>query len=87
MPLQAKALEPIRVLEKKLLKAEKRKYGDLQRQIHALKAALFPAGGLQERVENFMPWYAQYGPAFLKALYRHSPALDQDFIILTSAPE
>ena len=84
--LQAKALDPIRVLEKKLLKAERRKYGDLQRQIHSLKAALFPTGGLQERVENFMPWYAQYGPAFLRDLYAHSPALDQDFIILSLKP-
>jgi bacillithiol synthase len=84
--LQAKALDPIRTLEKKLLKAEKRKYGDLQRQVHSLKAALFPTGGLQERVENFMPWYAQYGPAFMDELYAHSPALDQDFIILSSTP-
>ncbi|HTR27944.1 MAG TPA: bacillithiol biosynthesis cysteine-adding enzyme BshC [Puia sp.] len=84
--LQAKALDPIRVLEKKLLKAEKRKYGDLQRQLHSLKSALFPKGGLQERVENFMPWYAQYGPAFLRDLYDHSPALDQDFIILSLRP-
>jgi bacillithiol biosynthesis cysteine-adding enzyme BshC len=82
--LQAKALEPIRVLEKKLLKAEKRKYGDLQRQVHNLKAALFPTGGLQERVENFMPWYAQYGPDFLCDLFSHSPALDQDFIVLAA---
>jgi bacillithiol biosynthesis cysteine-adding enzyme BshC len=81
--LQAKALDPIRTLEKKLLKAEKRKYGDLQRQVHSLKAALFPTGGLQERVENFMPWYAQYGPAFIDDLYAHSPALDQDFVVLT----
>jgi bacillithiol biosynthesis cysteine-adding enzyme BshC len=84
--LQAKALDPIRTLEKKLLKAEKRKYGDLQRQVNALKAALFPTGGLQERVENFMPWYAQLGPAFIDDLYAHSPALDQDFIILSSTP-
>lgn len=81
--LQAKALDPIRTLEKKLLKAEKRKYGDLQRQVYVFKAALFPTDGLQERVENFMPWYAQYGPGFLHDLYTHSPALDQDFIILT----
>jgi len=82
--LQAKALDPIRTLEKKLLKAEKRKYGDLQRQVHSLKTALFPTGGLQERVENFMPWYAQYGPAFIDDLYAHSPALDQDFIVLSA---
>jgi bacillithiol synthase len=81
--LQAKALDPIRTLEKKLLKAEKRKYGDLQRQVHSIKSALFPSDGLQERVENFMPWYAQYGPGFIAGLYSYSPALDQDFIILT----
>ncbi|HET6256008.1 MAG TPA: bacillithiol biosynthesis cysteine-adding enzyme BshC [Puia sp.] len=81
--LQAKALDPIRTLEKKLLKAEKRKYGDLQRQVQTLKTALFPADGLQERVENILPWYAQYGPDILRDLYMHSPALDQDFIILT----
>ena len=82
--LQAKAVDPIRTLEKKLLKAEKRKFGDLRRQVHALKAALFPGGGLQERVENFLPLYAQYGPAFLEELYRHSPAIDQQFIILSA---
>ncbi|HEV3413842.1 MAG TPA: bacillithiol biosynthesis cysteine-adding enzyme BshC [Puia sp.] len=81
--LQAKALEPIRTLEKKLLKAEKRKYGDLQRQVQTLKTALFPGGTLQERVENFLPWYALYGPEFLAGLYAHSPALDQDFIVLS----
>jgi bacillithiol biosynthesis cysteine-adding enzyme BshC len=82
--LQAKALDPIRVLEKKLLKAEKRKYGDLQRQVHTLKAALFPTGGLQERVENILPWYAQYGPEFIGDLFTHSPALGQDFVILSA---
>jgi uncharacterized protein YllA (UPF0747 family) len=81
--LQAKALDPIRTLEKKLLKAEKRKYGDLQRQIQSLKAALFPTGVLQERVENFMPWYAQYGREFIDDVYAHSSALDQDFVVLT----
>jgi hypothetical protein len=40
--LQARALDPIRTLEKKLLKAEKRKFIDLQRQIYSLKSALFP---------------------------------------------
>ena len=81
--LQTKAVEPIRLLEKKLLRAEKRKFGDQQRQIHAVKDALFPGDGLQERVENFMPWYAAFGPAFIRDLYDHSPALDQDFVVLT----
>lgn len=80
--LQVRALEPIRSLEKKLLKAEKRRFGEQQRQLFALKAALFPHDNLQERIENFMPWYAAYGPAFIRDLHRHSPALAEDFIVL-----
>ena len=80
--LQVRALEPIRSLEKKLLKAEKRKFGEQQRQLAALKAALFPHDDLQERIENFMPWYAAYGPAFIRELYRHSPVLSQEFVVL-----
>jgi bacillithiol biosynthesis cysteine-adding enzyme BshC len=80
--LQAKALEPIRELEKKLLKAEKRKFKDQQRQINVLQSALFPMNGLQERTDNFMPWYAARGKKFIEALYAHSPTLEQEFIVL-----
>jgi bacillithiol biosynthesis cysteine-adding enzyme BshC len=81
--LRARALEPVRELEKKLLKAEKRKFGDQQRQIHALKTTLFPMNGLQERVENFMPWYAARGSRFIRDLYAHSLTLEQEFVVLT----
>jgi bacillithiol synthase len=83
--LQARALEPIKSLEKKLLKAEKRRFGDQRRQVAALKAALFPQDNLQERIDNFLPWYAAYGPAFLRELYRQSPVLEQEFVVLTEA--
>jgi bacillithiol biosynthesis cysteine-adding enzyme BshC len=80
--LQVRALEPLRQLEKKLLKAEKRKYSDLQRQIHSIKNGLFPQGGLQERIDNFLPWYAMAGPRFFRDLYDHSLALEQEFVVL-----
>jgi bacillithiol synthase len=80
--LQAKALEPIRELEKKLLKAEKRKFKDHQRQIHTLQACLFPLNELQERIDNFMPWYARRGPKFIADLYAYSLTLEQEFVIL-----
>ena len=83
--LQARALEPIKTLEKKLLKAERRKFGDQQRQLAALKTALFPHDNLQERVENFMPWYAAMGPDFIKALYTHSLVLEQEFVVLVES--
>lgn len=83
--LQAKAVEPLRELEKKLLKAEKRKFKDQQRQIHAIKSALFPLDGLQERIDNFMPWYAGRGKKFIADLYEHSLALEQEFVILAES--
>lgn len=85
--LQAKALRPLREMEKKLLKAEKRKFSDQQRQIHALRTALFPSGGLQERVDNFMPWYATRGAAFIKDIYEQSPTLEQVFVVLTESAD
>jgi bacillithiol synthase len=80
--LQAKALEPVRELEKKLLKAEKRKFKDQQRQINTVQSALFPRNGLQERTDNFMPWYASRGKKFIADLYAHSLTLEQQFVVL-----
>ncbi len=81
--LQVRALKPLQELEKKLLRAEKRKYESEQRQIHVIKTALFPRNGLQERVDNFMPYYAQWGPAFIDLIYQHSLTLEQEFVILS----
>lgn len=80
--LRVKAIKPLEELEKKLLRAEKKKFEAEQRQIHSIKSALFPKNGLQERIDNFMPYYAKYGKAFLDMLYNNSRSLDQQFIIL-----
>lgn len=79
---QQKVLKHLSSLEKKLLRAEKRKFEDQSRQIETIKHALYPRNGLQERVENFMPFYAKYGPAWVDLIYRHSPAIDQQFLVL-----
>ena len=79
--LQVKALKPLLELEKKMLRAEKRKYETEQRQIHTIKSALFPLNGLQERIDNFMPYYAKYGKDFLEMIYNESLLLDQEFIV------
>jgi bacillithiol biosynthesis cysteine-adding enzyme BshC len=80
--LKSKAVKPIMDLEKKLLKAEKRKFEDQRMHIHSIKSSLFPMDGLQERIENFMPYYAVWGKQFLDMLYKFSPALDQEFTVL-----
>lgn len=80
--LRTRALYRVDELEKKMLRAEKRKFADHRRQLHALKTALFPGGNLQERVENFSSFYALYGKDFLQELHKESPALDQEFVIV-----
>ena len=80
--LQARALKPLKELEKKLLKAEKRKFEEQQKLVYAIKSALFPWNNLQERIENFMPYYAEWGMKFCDILYDNSLSLEQQFIIL-----
>ncbi|NII29122.1 bacillithiol biosynthesis cysteine-adding enzyme BshC [Pseudoflavitalea sp. X16] len=80
--LEIKTLKPIQELEKKMLRAEKKKYEQEQHQINTIKAALFPAGGLQERIENFLPYYALWGKAFIDCVYKSSLTLEQEFVIL-----
>jgi bacillithiol biosynthesis cysteine-adding enzyme BshC len=50
--LKTRSFKTLQELEKKMLRAEKRKYADQQRQIQTIKSALFPDNGLQERKEN-----------------------------------
>lgn len=81
--LQAQALKRITELEKKLLRAEKRKFEVQQRRIQKLKNTAFPGGSLQERVENVSSFYARYGKGLLSRIYQHSPALEQHFTVIT----
>ncbi|PSL44926.1 bacillithiol biosynthesis cysteine-adding enzyme BshC [Chitinophaga niastensis] len=77
-----KALKSIGKLEHKFLRAEKKKFAWQTDQIRQVKNKLFPAGSLQERKENFMPWYAQEGPAFFdRVLAAINPVTDQFTVI------
>jgi bacillithiol synthase len=81
--LKAKTMYRLQELEKKMLRAEKRKFTDQQRQIQTIREQLFPGNGLQERKDNLLYYYAQYGPDFIQALYNHSLGLEQEFVILS----
>ncbi|RYG05349.1 MAG: bacillithiol biosynthesis cysteine-adding enzyme BshC [Chitinophagaceae bacterium] len=81
--LKSRALKNIEELEKKILKAEKRKFEDQNRQVSQVKEALFPKNGLQERVDNFITWYAKYGKSFFDLLYENSLTTEQEFVVLT----
>ena len=74
--LHSKALKGVDELEKKILRAEKRNFADARNKIQEVREALFPLNGLQERVENFIPWYALYGRAFIDLIYENSLTLE-----------
>lgn len=79
--LQKLSLQKIDALEKKMLRAEKRKFDAEQRQITKLKEQLFPKDSLQERVENFSSFYAAYGTDLFRLIYDASLSLEQKFCI------
>ncbi|HEY8915674.1 MAG TPA: bacillithiol biosynthesis cysteine-adding enzyme BshC [Chitinophaga sp.] len=77
-----KAIKSIGRLEHKFLRAEKKKFAWQTDQIRQLRDKLFPANSLQERKENFMPWYIHEGPAlFDRILANMQPLSDQLQII------
>ncbi|MEP6712787.1 MAG: bacillithiol biosynthesis cysteine-adding enzyme BshC [Ferruginibacter sp.] len=81
--LQTQALMRIELLEKKMLKAERIKFEAQQRQITKIRIALFPGNGLQERVDNILPYYSIFGKELIGMLYKNSRGLQQDFCIVT----
>ncbi len=78
----AKMKLQLTVLEKKMLRAEKKKMEIQLLKITRLKNALFPANGLQERVENFSEYYLQYGPAFFDTVKNGIDPLGSAFLII-----
>jgi bacillithiol biosynthesis cysteine-adding enzyme BshC len=80
--LEKKAVNHLRELEKKMLRAEKRKHQSLHGQIMKLKGSLFPNKTLQERTENILPYYARYGKDIIACLHKHSMSLEMQFGVI-----
>lgn len=76
---QAKSLEQ---LEGRLLRAQKQQFETELNQIRSLKEKLFPGGGLQERHDNFIPFFHKHGNTFLETLLTHLDPLRTDFIVI-----
>ena len=76
---QVKGLEH---LEKRLLRAEKKKRKDLLKRAHRLKTELYPEGNLQERELNFLEFYQYSGKGFIHQLVDEFNAFDNTFYII-----
>jgi bacillithiol biosynthesis cysteine-adding enzyme BshC len=85
--LRTRQVKKLSALEKKMLRSEKRKFLAQKNQLDKLFSILFPAGGLQERMENFMLFYSRWGKDFFKILYDASLTLEQEFCIIEALPE
>ena len=77
-----KQLRSLQKLEKKLLRSEKRKHEVAVQKISKLKKNLFPKNSLQERFDNFIPFYLKDGENFIKILLAELNPLAANFVIL-----
>lgn len=77
-----RAVKSLEKIEQKLLRAEKRTQSDKLKQVEAVKDALFPNGGLQERTDNFLNFYLQ-DPRFIEKLIENLDPFDFRFNVLT----
>ncbi|WP_375239007.1 bacillithiol biosynthesis cysteine-adding enzyme BshC [Aurantibacter sp.] len=77
---QTKGLER---LEKRLLKAQKRKLKSEVERIIDLQNQLFPNQSLQERQANFSEFYLEYGETLIPSLIENLNPLDLNFTVLT----
>ena len=81
--LSIQAQKKLALLEKKMIRAEKRKQQTSIDRIQAIKGSLFPKNSLQERVENFAEWVGDYGWDWVEAIMQHSTTLNPSFTIIT----
>jgi bacillithiol biosynthesis cysteine-adding enzyme BshC len=80
---EAKQIKGLENLEKRLLKAQKKKYvAELQRIIN-LQNELFPNHSLQERKANFSEFYLESGKVLIEKLSAKLNPLEFNFTILT----
>ena len=77
-----KALNGLKLLEDKTLKAMKRKHETSLTQLKTIKEKLFPGNGLQERHVNFSMLYLKYGDEFFDILKASLNPLQKQFILL-----
>ena len=79
---EKKQLNGLDKLEKRLLKAEKRKLKDQLERLTAIQEYLFPKESLQERTVNFSEFYLVYGDDLIHQLKKQLDPLVHQFTML-----
>ena len=79
---EKKQLNGLANLEKRLLKAERKKLADQLNRLILIQDELFPEEGLQERYSNFSEFYSKHGDALLTKIKNNLDPLDPYFTII-----
>jgi bacillithiol synthase len=80
---KTKQIQAIEMIEGRLMKAEKQKNETTLNQVKALAQKFFPNGGLQERTDNFLPFYLKHGRSFFDVLLENLNPLEQGLIVIS----
>lgn len=73
-------------MEKKIMRAARRKDMTLRAQVERLIASLYPRAGLQERTLNLLPFLARYGKSVIDAAYAEIKPFSPEHLVLRIAP-
>jgi bacillithiol biosynthesis cysteine-adding enzyme BshC len=79
---QAKQLKGLENLEKKLLRAEKKKHTEQLERITSIQNELFPGQGLQERKANFAEFYLEFDGKLVEELLNRLKPLEHEFTVI-----
>lgn len=79
---EAKQARSLEQLEIRLVRAQKQRFETELSQLRALKEKLFPGNGLQERHDNFIPFYLRHGEALFSTLLENLNPLDSGLVVI-----
>lgn len=77
-----KASNAVKNIESKIMRSEKQKQETGINQIRKIKEKFFPQNVLQERYDNFIPYYLKYGNEFIDGLKAAFDPFDYRLLIL-----
>jgi len=77
-----KQIKGLANLEKRLLKAQKRKYNELVKRVVIIQNQLFPNNSLQERRLNYSELYLKYGTDLIPELIKNLDPLALEFSLI-----
>ncbi|GLR16504.1 bacillithiol biosynthesis cysteine-adding enzyme BshC [Portibacter lacus] len=80
---QVKQFKSFEQLSSRLLRTEKDRHETDIKKIRKLHDKIFPSGSLQERKDNFIPFYLKYGAEYLDTLKANLDPFNPEFVVIS----